>query len=166
MAMLRPLALALLGGLTFTSAQAFEVADFKSGMGKNEVLQKLATQWNFDKIEEPSEDVILAYDTQGELNRRYQFKFCKGKLTGFEQDIKPSLKALVIVIANNTDKYGQPYRVYANTHMVSNGEKQVLGLFWKHNQEYLGVKYLILPTDEQLSLSFDVTNLCYQTPGF
>jgi hypothetical protein len=42
----------------------------------------------------------------------------------------------------------------------------VLGLFWKHNQEYLGVKYLILPTDEQLSLSFDVTNLCYQTPGF
>lgn len=147
-------------------AAAFEVADFQSGMGKMDVMQKLVTQWNFDKIVEPSEDVILAYDTNSQVNRRYLFKFCKGKLTGFEQDIKPSLKALVIVISNNNNQYGQPAKVYGNTHVVSNGEKQVLGLFWKHNLEYIGVKYLILPDTEQLSLSFDVNNLCYQTPSF
>ncbi len=147
-------------------AQAFEVADFASGMGKSEVLQKLATQWNFDKIQEPSEDTVLAYDTEGSVNRRYLFRFCKGKLSGFEQDIKPSLKALVIVISNYSQKYGQPAKVYANTHMVSNGEKHVLGLFWKQNTEHIGVKYLILPSAEQMSLAFDVTNLCYQTPSF
>ncbi len=147
-------------------ASAFQVADFESGMAKKDVMDKLITQWNFDKIEEPSSETILAYDTHSELNRRYLFSFCKGKLTGFEQDIKPSLKALVIVIQNYTQKYGQPSRVYANTHVVSNGEKQVLGLFWKSGLEHIGVKYIILPNIEQMSLSFEVNNLCYQTPRF
>ncbi|MCU0841536.1 MAG: hypothetical protein MUC79_07435 [Thiobacillaceae bacterium] len=156
------LALLLPGG----AAKAFEVADFQSGMGRSEVMQKLVTQWNFDKIVEPDPDTILAYDTSSEVNRRYLFTFCKGKLTGFEQDIKPSMKALVIVVSNHNQKYGQPAKVYGNTHMVSNGEKQVLGLFWKNNLEHIGVKYLILPNAEQLSLSFDVNNLCYPTPRF
>ncbi len=152
--------------LMSSSACAFQVADFESGMGKKEVMEKLITQWNFDKIEEPSSETILAYDTSSELNRRYLFSFCKGKLTGFEQDIKPSLKALVIVIQNYTQKYGQPSRVYANTHVVSNGEKYVLGLFWKSGVDHIGVKYILLPTTEQMSLSFEVNNLCYSTPRF
>jgi hypothetical protein len=157
----------LIAGLAFTgAAAAFQVADFESGMAKKEVMDKLITQWNFDKIEEPSAETILAYDTASELNRRYLFSFCKGKLTGFEQDIKPSLKALVIVIQNYTQKYGQPSRVYANTHVVSNGEKHVLGLFWKSGLEHIGVKYIILPNIEQMNLSFEVNNLCYQTPRF
>ena len=158
---------ALLAALALANpASAFDVADFSSGMGKSEVMQKLATQWNFDKLVEPSEDTILAYDTEGSVNRRYLFRFCKGKLTGFEQDIKPSLKALVIVISNYTQQHGQPDKVYANTHMVSNGEKHVLGMFWKKGNEHIGVKYLILPSAEQMSLAFDVSNLCYQTPSF
>ncbi|MDW8324185.1 MAG: hypothetical protein RMK60_08800 [Burkholderiales bacterium] len=156
----------LLGALLACPACAFQVADFESGMGKAEVMEKLITQWNFDKVEEPSADTILAYDTQPELNRRYLFRFCKGKLTGFEQDIKPSMKALAIVINNYTHKYGQPVRVYANTHVVSNGEKHVLGLFWKSGADHIGVKYIILPTVEQMSLSFETSNLCYPTPRF
>ncbi|MGQ9685172.1 MAG: hypothetical protein ACUVT2_02535 [Thiobacillaceae bacterium] len=158
--------LMLAGLIACGPALAFQVADFESGMARKDVMEKLITQWNFDKIEEPSSETILAYDTQSELNRRYLFSFCKGKLTGFEQDIKPSLKALVIVIQNYTQKYGQPSRVYANTHVVSNGEKQVLGLFWKSGLEHIGVKYIILPQAEQMSLSFEVNNLCYQTPRF
>lgn len=157
----------LLTGLVASMpAVAFQVADFESGMAKKEVMDKLITQWNFDKIDEPSNETILAYDTVSELNRRYLFTFCKGKLTGFEQDIKPSLKALVIVIQNYTQKYGQPSRVYANTHVVSNGEKHVLGLFWKSGADHIGVKYILLPTTEQMSLSFEVNNLCYPTPRF
>lgn len=163
----RPTEALLLAVLTLSSqALAFQVADFESGMAKKDVMDKLITQWNFDRIEEPSAETILAYDTSSELNRRYLFSFCKGKLTGFEQDIKPSLKALVIVIQNYTQKYGQPSRVYANTHVVSNGEKNVLGLFWKSGLEHIGVKYVILPNIEQMSLSFEVNNLCYQTPRF
>lgn len=85
------LALSLSGLVLPGLSLAFQVADFESGMGKKEVMEKLITQWNFDRIEEPPAETILAYDLSSELNRRYLFSFCKGKLTGFEQDIKPSL---------------------------------------------------------------------------
>jgi len=61
-------------------------------------------------------------------------------------------------------QYGQPSRVYSNTHVVSNGEKAVFALFWKSGLEHIGVKYIVLPSNEQMSLSFDVNNLCYNTP--
>lgn len=146
------------------SAQAFEVAEFKSGMAQTEVKSLLIANWNFDRVLEPSDDVILAYDNDPSIARRYQFRFCKGKLVGFEQDVRPSLKSLIISVSNNNQQYGQPHRVYSNTHVVSNGEKAVFALFWKNNLEYIGVKYIVLPNNEQMSLSFDSNNLCYPTP--
>ncbi|MDP2788099.1 MAG: hypothetical protein Q8O79_08510 [Pseudomonadota bacterium] len=150
--------------LTGSDARAFEVAEFKSGMAQNEVKTLLIANWNFDRVLEPSDDVILAYDNDPSIARRYQFRFCKGKLVGFEQDVRPSLKSLIISVNNYNQKHGQPYRVYSNTHVVSNGEKAVFALFWKNNLEFIGVKYIVLPNNEQMSLSFDSNNLCYSTP--
>lgn len=150
--------------LTGSDARAFEVAEFKSGMAQNEVKTLLIANWNFDRVLEPSDDVILAYDNDPSIARRYQFRFCKGKLVGFEQDVRPSLKSLIISVNNYNQKHGQPYRVYSNTHVVSNGEKAVFALFWKNNLEFVGVKYIVLPNNEQMSLSFDSNNLCYSTP--
>lgn len=147
-----------------TAARAFEVAEFKSGMAQSEVKMLLLANWNFDRVVEPSDDVILAYDNDPAIARRYQFRFCKGKLVGFEQDVRPSLKALIISVNNYNQKFGQPARVYSNTHIVSNGEKAVFALFWKNNLEYAGVKYIVMPNAEQMSLSFDANNLCYSTP--
>lgn len=162
---MKPLRLLVVATLLSSCAvQAFEVAEFKSGMAQNEVKQQLLANWNFDRLLEPSDDVILAYDTDPNIARRYQFRFCKGKLVGFEQDVRPSLKALIISVNNYNQQYGQPYRVYSNTHVVSNGEKAVFALFWKNNMEYIGVKYIVLPNNEQMSLSFDSNNLCYPTP--
>ncbi len=156
-----PLAFAL---LTAPAALAFEVAEFKSGMAQPEVKQLLAANWNFDRIVEPSDDVILAYDTNPDIARRYQFRFCKGKLVGFEQDVRPSLKSLIISVKNYNDQFGQPDKVYSNTHVVSNGEKAVFAMFWKHDAEYTAVKYLVMPDAEQMSLAFDTRNLCYPIP--
>jgi hypothetical protein len=147
-----------------TRAHAFEVAEFKSGMSEIEVKTLLIANWNFDRVLEPSDDVILAYDNDPSIARRYQFRFCKGKLVGFEQDVRPSVKSLIISVNNYNQKYGQPNRVYSNTHVVSNGEKAVFALFWKNNLEYVGLKYIVLPNTEQMSLSFDSNNLCYATP--
>jgi len=157
---------ALLGLLLFAAsgAHAFEVAEFKSGMAQADVKMLLLANWNFDRVIEPSDDVILAYDNDPAIARRYQFRFCKGKLVGFEQDVRPSLKSLIISVNNYNQKHGQPVRVYSNTHLVSNGEKAVFALFWKHNLQFIGVKYIVMPNAEQLSLSFDVNNLCYSTP--
>ena len=151
--------------VTSLSAHAFVVADeFKSGMAQSEVKNLLLANWNFDYVQEPSDDVILAFDNDPSIARRYQFRFCKGKLVGFEQDVRPSLKSLIISVSNYNQQYGQPSRVYSNTHVVSNGEKAVFALFWKNNLEFTGVKYIVLPSNEQMSLSFDVNNLCYPTP--
>ena len=147
-----------------STAQAFEVAEFKSGMAQNEVKNQLLANWNFDRVVEASDDVILAYDNDPGIARRYQFRFCKGKLVGFEQDVRPSLKSLIITVNNYNTQYGQPARVYSNTHVVSNGDKAVFALFWKNGAEYVGIKYLVLPNNEQMSLSFDASNLCYPTP--
>jgi hypothetical protein len=165
----RPLRLAAplsLGLALFVAGavHAFEVAEFKSGMAQSEVKMQLLANWNFDRVVEPSDDVILAYDNDPAIARRYQFRFCKGKLVGFEQDVRPSLKALIIAVNNYMQKFGQPARVYSNIHVVSNGEKAVFAMFWRDNAEFIGVKYITLPTGEQMSLSFDVNNLCYPTP--
>jgi hypothetical protein len=160
----RSLALIFSVLLITSPASAFEIAEFKSGMPQNEVKTLLIANWNFDRIVEPSDDVILAYDNDPSIARRYQFRFCKGKLVGFEQDVRPSLKSLIITVNNYNTQHGQPNRVYSNTHVVSNGEKAVFALFWKNGVEYIGVKYIVLPNNEQMSLSFDVNNLCYATP--
>jgi len=78
--------------------------------------------------------------------------------------VRPSLKALVITVNNYNNQYGQPARVYSNTHIVSNGEKAVFALFWKNGVDTIGVKYIVLPDVEQMSLAFDASNLCYSTP--
>lgn len=153
--------LALLG---VASAQAFEVAEFKSGMAQTEVKNQLIANWNFDRVVETSDDVILAFDNDPSIARRYQFRFCKGKLVGFEQDVRPSLKSLIITVNNYNNKYGQPFRVYSNTHVVSNGEKAVFAMFWKEGSDTIAVKYIVLPNAEQMSLAFDAQNLCYPTP--
>jgi len=154
----------LVACLAGPAAHAFEVAEFKSGMAQNEVKTLLIANWNFDRVLEPSDDVILAYDTDPAIARRYQFRFCKGKLVGFEQDVRPSLKSLIITVNNYNTQFGQPARVYSNTHIVSNGEKTVFALFWKNGVDHIGVKYIVLPNVEQMSLSFDAGNLCYSTP--
>ena len=146
------------------SAHAFEVAEFKSGMAQGEVKTLLLANWNFDRVMEPSEDVILAYDEDPSIARRYQFRFCKGKLAGFEQDVRPSLRSLILTTNNYLNQYGQPSRVYSNTHDVSNGEKAVFAMFWKNGVDSIGLKYYVLPNVEQMSLSFDSNNLCYGTP--
>jgi len=146
------------------AAHAFEVAEFKSGMAQAEVKTQLIANWNFDMVVEPSDDVILAYDNDPSIARRYQFRFCKGKLVGFEQDVRPSLKGLIITTNNYNNQYGQPSRVYSNTHIVSNGEKAVFAMFWKNGMDTIGVKYIVLPSAEQMSLAFDTNNLCYSTP--
>lgn len=159
-----PLLVLLTSLLTIPTARAFEVAEFKSGMAQAEVKQLLIANWNFDRVLEPSDDVILAYDNDPSIARRYQFRFCKGKLVGFEQDVRPSLKSLIISVKNYNEQYGQPDKVYSNTHVVSNGEKAVFAMFWKHEAEYTAVKYTVMPDAEQMSLAFDVRNLCYPTP--
>ena len=145
-------------------ARAFEVDAFKNGMSKDEVREALKT-YTFDRIQEFSAQTLIAYDQPEKgSNRQFVFDFCNGKLTGLQQQMAPSLRNVTIVLNSYITKYGQPYRVSAQSSVTSIGDKNELAYYWRKGLDILGVKYSETLPVEQLLLQFDTQNNCWQTP--
>jgi hypothetical protein len=68
---------------------AFDVAEFKSGMSRDQVRGALAG-WRFDRVQN-SGDALLAYDLPEKNSfRQFRFLFCNDKLATLEQSMKAS----------------------------------------------------------------------------
>ncbi len=160
-----PIRLALLAFLWLNaSAFAFEIDQFKSGMPRSQI-KELLVDWNFDSIEDAGPDVTLAFDgVKKETNRLFKFYFCNDKLVTFEQSLKGSIKNFVTVTQNYVKQYGQPIKVEAGTNVLSNGEKSSMFIYWRFRNEYVGLRYVNLPNGEDLSVSYEVNNNCFQAP--
>jgi len=37
-------------------------------------------------------------------------------------------------------------------------------MFWRKGTDYMGVKYVLFPVSEQLSMSWQINNNCWQAP--
>jgi hypothetical protein len=143
---------------------AFEVGEFASGMSREQV-RTLLSSWKFDRQLETGADSLLVYDLpESAASRQYLFRFCKNRLAAFEQDVQPGLRPFVIVVGNYSAKYGQPYKTYAESHVISTGERNTVSLFWRAQADYVGVRYSALPYGEQLTLVFETNNPCWQAP--
>jgi hypothetical protein len=160
-----PIRLVLLAFLWFCGAvHAFEIDQFKSGMSRVQIKEQLV-DWNFDTVEEAGPDVILAFDgVKKETNRLFKFYFCNDKLATFEQSLKGSVKNFIVVTQNYVRQYGQPIKVDAGTNVLSNGEKSSMSIYWRFRNEYVGLRYINLPNGEDLSISYEVNNNCFQAP--
>jgi hypothetical protein len=146
------------------TGHAFEIDQFKSGMSRAQIKDMLA-DWNFDTIEDAGPDVTLAFDgVKKETNRLFKFYFCNDKLVTFEQSLKGSVKNFIVVTQNYVRQYGQPIKVDAGTNVLSNGEKSSMAMYWRFRNEYIGVRYVNLPNGEDLSVSYEVNNNCFQAP--
>lgn len=157
--------LCLLAGLLLSlPALAWEVGDFKNGMSRADVEQALTT-WNFDKTLPVGNDGLFAYDLPSNpTGRRFLFTFCNGKLVSFDQEVEPAFRHFVVVASNYSNLYGNPLKVIPYTSVVANGEKNLLAMFWRKGGDYMGIKYMLLPTSEQLSMTWQVNNNCWQAP--
>lgn len=157
--------LACLAGLTLaTPAAAWEVGEFKNGMTRAEVDQALKT-WNFDKTLPVGSDGLFAYDLPNNpAGRRFLFTFCNDKLVGFDQEVEPAFRHFVVIASNYSNLYGNPIKVIPYTSVVANGEKNLLAMFWRRGSDYIGLKYVLHPTGEQLSMSWQIGNNCWQAP--
>ena len=155
----------LLAGLLFAlPAQAWEIGEFKNGMSRNEVEQALKT-WSFDKTLPVGNDGLFAYDLpSNRTGRRFLFTFCNDKLLAFEQEVEPDFRNFVTIASNYSNLYGNPLKVIPYTSVVANGEKNLLAMFWSKGSDYLGLKYVLYPTSEQLSMTVQVGNNCWQAP--
>ncbi len=152
------------GTLLSFQVQAWEVGEFKNGMSRSEVEQSLKP-WNFDKILPVGNDGLFAYDMPTSPGgRRFLFSFCNDKLVSFDQEINPAFRHFVVVSSNYSNLYGNPFRVIPYTSVIATGEKNLLAMFWRKGGDFLGVKYVLYPASEQLSMTWQVSNNCWQAP--
>lgn len=150
-------------GLMF-SAFAFEVDAFKSGQTREQVKAALKS-YTFDKLQDFSTQTLIAYDQPEKgSNRQFVFDFCQDKLVGFQQEMAPSPRNLVIMINNYNAKYGQPTKVNAGSSVTSIGDRNELALYWRKGLDIVGIKYSVTQPIEQLMLQYDMPNNCWQTP--
>ena len=158
-------AIYLFSALVLTrSAFAFEVDTFKSGQSKEQVKEALKS-YTFDKVQDFSAQTLIAYDQPEKgSNRQFVFDFCNDKLVGFQQEMAPSPRNLMIIINSYLTKYGQPFKVNAGSNVTSIGDKNELGLYWRKGLDIVGLKYIVTQPIEQLLLQYDVSNNCWQTP--
>jgi hypothetical protein len=147
-----------------SAAQGWDVGEFRNGMPKTEVVEALRS-WNFGKVIDVGRDVLFAYYLpESPAGRRYLFTFCNDKLVSFDQEIDPSFRNFIVVTSNYSNIYGNPLRVIPYSNVVASGEKDVIAMFWRKGSDYLGVKYALFATGEQLSLTWQVNNNCWQAP--
>ena len=152
------------GVLLALPAQAWEIGEFKNGMPRAEVEQALKT-WNFDKALTVGNDGLFVYDLPNNpAGRRFLFTFCNDRLVAFEQEVEPAFRHFVVIASNYSNLYGNPLKVIPYTSVVANGEKDLLAMFWRKGSDYMGIKYVLYPTSEQLSMTWQVSNNCWQAP--
>ena len=145
-------------------AQAWEIGEFKNGMTRTEVQQALKT-WNFKKTMTVGRDGLLVYDPPNHpAGRRFLFTFCNDKLVAFDQEVDPAFRHFVVISSNYSNLYGNPLQVIPYTSVVANGEKNLLAMFWRKGSDYVGVKYVLHPSSEQLSMTWQISNNCWQAP--
>ncbi len=157
--------LGLLAGLLLAlPAHAWQVGEFKNGMTRAEVEQALKT-WNFDQTLASGNDSLYVYDLpENAAGRRFLFTFCNDKLVAFDQEIEPAFSHFIIVASNYSNQYGNPLKVVPRTNVIASGEKHLLAMYWRRGVDYLGIKYTVLPASEQLALTWQVSNNCWQAP--
>lgn len=155
----------LLVGLLFAlPAQAWEIGEFKNGMSRADVELALKT-WKFDKTLPVGNDGLFAYDLPSSpAGRRFLFNFCNDKLVSFDQEVEPAFRHFVVIASNYSNLYGNPFKVIPTTSVAATGEKNLLAMFWRKGADFMGVKYVLYPAGEQLSMSWQVNNNCWQAP--
>ncbi|WP_324778722.1 hypothetical protein [Thiobacillus sedimenti] len=157
--------LSLLGGLLLAlPAPAWQVGEFRNGMSRAEVERSLGT-WNFDKVVAAGNDGLFAYDLPtNPAGRRFLFSFCNDKLVAFEQEVEPSFRHFVVIASNYANLYGNPLQVIPYSSVIASGEKNLLAMFWRKGSDYVGVKYVLYPASEELSMTWQISNNCWQAP--
>jgi hypothetical protein len=154
----------LAGLLLVIPAHAWEVGEFKNGMARSEVETALKT-WNFGKVISVGSDGLFAYDLPDSAGgRRFLFTFCNDKLVEFDQEVAPAFRHFIVIASNYANLYGPPLKVFPYSNVIASGEKDVLAMFWRKGSDYVGVKYALYANDEQLSMSWQVGNNCWQAP--
>ena len=157
--------LALVAGLLLAlPALGWEVGEFRNGMTRAELDEALKS-WNFDQRLMVGSDSVYVYDgPDNPAGRRFLFTFCNDRLVSFSQEIEPTFGHFVIVASNYSSLYGHPLEVVPQTSVIASGQTSQLAMFWRKGPDYVGLRYAELPASEKLTMTWQVSNNCWQAP--
>ena len=142
---------------------AFEVGEFKSGMTRDQIKTTLKS-WNFEKSIETA-DTLTVYDAADNVAaRRYLFVFCNDRLVGFDQDVPGTFRNFTTITGNYNTDYGNPIKVQALNNVIASGAQNTLVIYWRKFSDIIGVRYQQMPYNEQLTLTHQISNNCWQAP--
>jgi hypothetical protein len=146
------------------TSHAFDIANFKTGMTREEVKAQLPG-WGFDKIIEAAPDTLLVYDNlEKETHRRFRLQFCNERLQGVEQWVKASSKHFATMSSNYTRQYGQPIWFDSGVNVISSGEKHSVYVAWKSGEDFISLRHAMFAVGEDLSVFHESTNACWKAP--
>lgn len=161
---LKPRIILMAGVLLALPAHAWEVGEFRNGMSRIEVEATLKS-WNFAKSLSVGNDGLFVYDPPDTpAGRRFLFTFCNDRLVSFDQEVVPAFRHFIVIASNYANLYGNPYQVIPYSSVIASGEKNMLAMFWRKSGDFIGLKYALYPTGEQLSMSWQINNNCWQAP--
>lgn len=157
--------LGLIAGLLLAlPALAWQVGEFRNGMTRAEVEAALKS-WKFDQSQPAGNDGLFVYDfPENPAGRRFLFTFCNDQLVSLDQEVAPAFRHFVTIASNYSNLYGNPFQVIPYSSVIASGEKNTLAMFWRKGGDFVGLKYALHPSGEQLSMSWQINNNCWQAP--
>ncbi len=147
-----------------TNAFSFEIDGFKKGMSLQDA-KKVAVKQKYEKIE-VSEDRIQAWDTPDSDDARFiNIGFCRGMLVQVEKHLQPRFEFFTRLVQDKRNEFGKPIDVWSKpVDFTSNNPSNSVSFLWRHGKDFTTVSYTEFKHNNQLSLSQETYNSCWEIP--
>lgn len=140
-------------------SQAFEIDGLKSGISMDQAKNILATH-SYKNIE-IKDTSIMAYDN----GRFISLSFCKDKLVRAQKHLKPRFDYFVRLVDEKRKELGKPIdALSAPSDVTSIIVSNSVSFLWKDGPAFLIVKYIQFDTNNQLDMTYSISNSCFKTP--
>lgn len=147
-----------MGFLATSSAGAFEVEGFRTGMRKDEVISTAEKRATLQTIDE---NTVVARNPSGSY---LSFNFCNGSLATIQQGFPATLKQVSLLTAEFNKSHGQPFSINSGLRAHPSGEIYEMGIWWKAGSEYVSLYYMGTAQSDGLSVSHQSKNSCFKIP--
>jgi hypothetical protein len=144
--------------VSVTSARAFNVEGFSTGMPKAVALENAEKYYKVSAVDEST------YVARASDGGYLSLNFCEGRLVSVQQGFPANLKQVTLLVSEFKGKYGNPSATSAGTRASSSGTLYEWQMWWNAGQEFVSISYTGTERDDGLSTSHQSKNKCFKVP--
>jgi len=143
------------------TASAFEIDGFKSGMSLQEAKEVL-NRYSYRDIDVSKNGILARHPFN---NHWINIGFCDGKIVLYQKDLKPRFDFFTKLVEEKRKECGKPVDAWSRpTNVTSNIESNSIIFVWKLYDTIITVDYIEFSTNEQLSITYETYNKCWEIP--